>query len=71
MKNYLSRIKWMTLVVLTITLFGCAQQKSKDESENVKPNIIIIVADDLGYSDIAPFGGNIKTPTLSNLAKEG
>lgn len=36
-----------------------------------KPNILLIVADDLGYSDIAPFGGEIDTPTLDQLANEG
>lgn len=36
-----------------------------------RPNFLIIVADDLGYSDISPFGGEIATPTLERLAKEG
>ena len=71
MTKYLSEVKWMMSVVLTMTLLSCAQQKSKDDTDDVRPNIIIIVADDLGYSDIAPFGGNIQTPTLTKLAKEG
>jgi arylsulfatase len=32
---------------------------------------LLIVADDMGYSDIGPFGGEIATPTLDALAKEG
>lgn len=36
-----------------------------------KPNILVIVADDLGYSDIEPFGGEISTPNLKKMAKEG
>lgn len=36
-----------------------------------KPNILVIVADDLGFSDIQPFGGEISTPNLQKLAKEG
>jgi arylsulfatase len=36
-----------------------------------RPNILLIVADDLGYSDIGSFGGEIATPALDNLAKEG
>ena len=41
------------------------------QSQSYRPNILLIVADDLGYSDIAPFGGEINTPTLQKLADEG
>lgn len=36
-----------------------------------KPNIILISADDLGWSDIGAYGSEIKTPNLDKLAKEG
>ena len=36
-----------------------------------QPNILLIVADDMGYSDIAPFGGEIETPNLDQLANDG
>jgi arylsulfatase len=36
-----------------------------------RPNIIFILADDLGYSDIGCFGGDVRTPNLDALAKEG
>ncbi|KAF9879041.1 Arylsulfatase [Colletotrichum karsti] len=36
-----------------------------------KPNFLVVVADDLGYSDIGPFGGETKTPNLDRLAKDG
>ena len=36
-----------------------------------KPNIIVILADDLGYSDIASYGSEISTPNLDQLAQEG
>lgn len=36
-----------------------------------QPNVLIIVADDLGYSDSQPFGGEISTPNLTKLAKSG
>ncbi|KAI0965353.1 alkaline-phosphatase-like protein [Xylaria arbuscula] len=35
-----------------------------------KPNFLIFLADDLGFSDIGPFGGEINTPNLDKLAKE-
>ncbi len=36
-----------------------------------RPNFLVIVADDLGFSDISPFGGEINTPNLAKLAKNG
>jgi arylsulfatase len=40
-------------------------------SANRKPNFLIVVADDLGFSDTGPYGSEIATPTLDRLAKEG
>ncbi len=36
-----------------------------------QPNVILILADDLGFSDIAPFGSEISTPSISALAENG
>jgi len=36
-----------------------------------RPNILLIVVDDMGYSDISPFGGEIATPNLDSLAASG
>ncbi len=41
------------------------------QSKNTKPNIILILADDLGYSDIGAYGSEIQTPNLDRLAGEG
>jgi arylsulfatase len=36
-----------------------------------QPNIVLILADDMGYSDLGCYGGEIKTPNLDRLAKNG
>jgi arylsulfatase len=36
-----------------------------------RPNIVVILGDDMGYADMGSFGGEIKTPNLDALAKEG
>ncbi|VGO13502.1 Arylsulfatase [Pontiella desulfatans] len=36
-----------------------------------KPNIIVIMADDMGFSDLGCYGGEIQTPNIDQLAKEG
>ena len=42
---------------------------SADESK--KPNIVLIMADDMGFSDLGCYGSNIDTPNLDKLAKNG
>lgn len=37
-------------------------------SSSKQPNFLIIVADDLGFTDLSPFGGEINTPNLNKLA---
>jgi membrane-anchored protein YejM (alkaline phosphatase superfamily) len=36
-----------------------------------RPNVLLIMSDDMGYSDLGCFGGEIRTPHLDSLAKGG
>lgn len=40
-------------------------------AEPRRPNVVLVLADDLGFSDVAPYGSEIATPTISALAEEG
>jgi len=42
-----------------------------DSGADPKPNIIVILSDDMGYSDLGCYGGEIETPTLDRLAANG
>ena len=64
-----SKKMFLWIFVVATTLFSCNQQKNQKESKGDKPNILLIVADDLGFSDIASFGGNIKTPVYRAICK--
>ncbi len=57
-------------ILLALACSACNQQEKKEAAVR-KPNILLIVADDLGYSDIGSFGGNINTPVLDELGKQG
>ncbi len=62
--NTLLRI--FTLLLLAGMLFaGCS------ETEPEPPNVILILADDLGFSDLGCYGGEILTPNLDGLAENG
>lgn len=59
-------------VALIAALGGCRQgSRGADTATAKRPNILLIVADDLGYSDIGAFGSEIHTPNLDTLAAEG
>ncbi len=47
---------------------GSSNAQSGSDS---RPNILLIVADDLGYTDLGCYGGDIKTPNIDLLAKQG
>ena len=45
---------------------------SASAEEPKQPNVIIILADDLGYGDMEPYGATrVKTPAVNRLAEEG
>ncbi len=41
------------------------------EAEAQRPNIVLFLADDVGFSDTAPYGGEVATPTIGALASAG
>lgn len=64
MKMYFS-----LLAVFFVTVSGKKQTIQEPVTE--RPNIVIIMADDMGYSDIGCYGGEINTPNIDRLAGEG
>ncbi|MFK8163942.1 MAG: arylsulfatase [Lewinella sp.] len=62
------------LGLITLSLVGCtnadtAQEESVTSAE--KPNVVLILADDMGFSDLGNAGSEISTPSLDRLASEG
>ncbi|MCC9606909.1 arylsulfatase [Blastopirellula sp. JC732] len=57
-------------MILTLLLVSCATA-ALPAAEAKRPNILIILADDLGYSDLGCYGGEIPTPNIDALAKRG
>ena len=62
----------MTRFAATLALAALALQSSAQaQAADTRPNILLIVADDLGYSDLGAFGSEIKTPNLDAIAQKG
>lgn len=64
--------KILTIVILFTAFNLNAQNKYGKSNKSSKPNIVFILADDMGYNELGSFGGKvIETPNIDLLAKEG
>ena len=71
MPKYISNLKNPTIENVTIEW-----ENGPETRTNFKPNIIVVLVDDLGFNQISSYGGgmsngNFKTPNIDNLAKDG
>lgn len=60
----------LLMLLLSLFCFACSPQLKQKEAPQ-KPNIVLIMGDDIGYSDIGAYGSEIKTPNLDRLAYGG
>ncbi len=66
-------VKIELIIFLVLFFVNCFGVVSKVNAQNTpaKPNIINIVVDDMGFSDIGSYGGEIETPNIDSLAASG
>src|SRR5690606_3436601 len=61
-------------LIFMMLLYSCvssSKKKQANSEKSTKPNIIVIIADDLGNGDVGYNGSDIKTPNIDRLAREG
>ncbi len=74
MINFRRQGKIPVLIIFALTIFCFPFPLGAEESraEPEQPNLVLIIADDLGFDDCTPFGGkHVHTPNLQRLADEG
>lgn len=67
------QVNFYTILLLSVLMLSCKSQPPEEAAEGpIKPNIVIIYVDDLGYGDVGFNGAtDIKTPNLDKLANNG
>lgn len=58
------------ILITAASLFSCGQPKT-NEKQNQKPNILLLVGDDIAFGDLGAFGSEIPTPNMNRLADAG
>ncbi len=59
------------MLALTFGFTPCEGEPARPATQPPKPNVVLLLADDLGFSDIGCYGGEIATPNLDRLAAGG
>ncbi|WP_118195084.1 arylsulfatase [Albibacterium indicum] len=59
------------IIILSLCCLAFSYSQNNSRPQTSRPNIIIIMADDLGYSDLGCYGGEVETPNIDFLAREG
>ncbi|HEY2146766.1 MAG TPA: sulfatase-like hydrolase/transferase, partial [Pirellulales bacterium] len=60
----------LQLIALLIFSLGATSALAGEEAKP-RPNVLIVLADDVGFSDLGCYGGEIRTPNLDRLAAGG
>jgi len=64
-------LKTIGLGAASLAMSGCLGAAQRRGRRGKGPNIIVMMSDDMGFSDIGCYGGEIQTPNLDNLAANG
>ena len=72
MKQCLNRCGGLSrLAVVFLVAAGGGSHVMEGQVIDSRPNLLLIVADDLGYADLGVYGSDIRTPNIDALAAEG
>ena len=70
-RRWRHQIAALTISVVAVVILQTPQTRAFAAESDARPNIVLIMADDLGFSDLGCYGSEIETPNLDGLATQG
>ncbi len=70
-RNNLPHLFIRIIALATLFVFAACSENKNEHDSPTQPNIVFIIADDLGWADVEFHGGNVPTPNLNRLRDEG
>ena len=70
-RHLLHRITTLAISAVVVLIAQAIYTQRVNADQASRPNIVLIMADDMGFSDIEPYGSEIPTPHLTALANNG
>ncbi|QDU58387.1 arylsulfatase [Aeoliella mucimassa] len=64
-------VRLALLAIVVFPFVGDSLAKAEDSASESRPNFVVIMVDDMGYSDLGCYGGEVDTPNLNQLADGG
>src|SRR4051794_1054096 len=66
------RRSWILVIALIVCGTRAVSVQQAPPRAATRPNIVLIMSDDMGYADLGSYGGtDIKTPNIDSLARDG
>ena len=63
--------KYVYLLMVSAFLASCGQSETEEKVENKKPNVLLLIGDDIAFGDLGVYGSEIETPNMDKLASAG
>ena len=69
--RHIGAARWLPIGAICFAVALLPARSSAFAADAPRPNIVLIMCDDMGYSDLGCYGGEVQTPNLNRLAAEG
>ncbi|ANQ51200.2 sulfatase-like hydrolase/transferase [Flammeovirga sp. MY04] len=64
-------MKYISILLMLMITFSCSSPSNEKKEADVKPNVLLLIGDDIAFGDLGIYGSEINTPNFNRLAESG